>query len=126
VSNKHTPRQLEQSQIKTTTSTCFRLTTLALTLTDIRHWHQHRGGMSKKHATDRVENSATVTTLETTSVIKFEPSTVLLKVLIKTKHDVMRSNPVPLWPVISIQSQISSSYTRITTTQQLCSYTVLV
>jgi len=29
-------------------ATCFRLTTLALTQSDIRHWHQHRGGMSEE------------------------------------------------------------------------------
>jgi len=37
--------------LKAATSTCFWLTTLVVTLTDIRrhHRYQHRSGMSKKH-----------------------------------------------------------------------------
>jgi len=51
---------IERSDLEAATSTCFRFTTLALTPTDIRNRHRHRGGMSgtsKNTATDRVANS---------------------------------------------------------------------
>jgi len=40
--------QDNQNDLEAATSTCFQLTTLALTPTDIRHRHRHHGGMSKK------------------------------------------------------------------------------
>jgi len=36
------------NDLEATTASCFQLTVLSLTLTDIRHRHHHHGGMSKK------------------------------------------------------------------------------
>ena len=49
--------QPERSHLEAATYTCFRLTTLALTPTDIHHRHRNHGGMLKNTATDRVANS---------------------------------------------------------------------
>jgi len=48
---------IQPNDLEATTSTCFKLTMLALTQTDIRHRHRHRGGLSKNTTTDQVANS---------------------------------------------------------------------